>query len=549
MGHDENPEVSADPSTESGSEPAAAGDARRVVTYLTTRESDDHIALMGVLDASVTDLSPAEVVEQLRTEGISMSQDTVEARLEQLCEWGAVSGRADTSQVQRYADLLARNRRYTATTLGRRTHRFYLHTLATAVTVREIPLPSLQQAVGALEALAAAYAEVPPPTTDPERVSDLASHIGLLFTSHDSLDQALVGAEDSLAELADRFDLDDTATADLKSILVDYATHVAAELDRGSARAAKALAALGPHTSDLVAVAVRSSRAKDLIASGALEASRGGREEDWAGLRAWFAPQSGRAARFGLRLTQALPGMHANLRRLHTASGSATTRARALAFARACHGSDRATEIWQAALGDHAWRKLAGVSEEEEGVRASTTWADGPGVAIPELLRTTGRTGTRGRAASARDDQGTRVLLAQRRAERVLARKAAADVVLNAPAGEPLPEAAARVAYEALTAATRGTVRRDPGGVNLPGRTGTVEALACTLLYLNPATLETDAVPGMRLIGPTWQILTPGRVAVFHTPGRRPQLSAALRAALAPDPGGRVEVTLARGVA
>ena len=543
MGHDESPDTDLSPSPGH-----AVGDARRVVTYLTTRDSDEYIALMDVLDASVTDLSPAEVTEQLRAAGTVLAQETVEARLEQLCEWGAVSGRADTSQVQRYADLLARNRRYTATTMGRRTHRFYLHTLASAVAVREIPLPSLQQAVSALEALAAACASATPLES---RAGELASHIGLLFTSHDALDQALVGAEDNLAELADRFDLDDTATADLKSILVDYATHVAAELDRGSARAAKALAALDGHTPALVAVAVQNSRARDLIASGALEASRGGREEDWAGLRAWFAPQTGRAARFGLRLTQALPGMHANLRRLHTATGSATTRARALAFARACHTSPKATEIWQAALGDHSWRKLAGVAEDEEGVRASTTWAEGPGVAIPELLRSTGRTGTRGRAAVARDDTAVRHLLAERRRERQRLRAEAAALVLAAPAEEPLPERAARLAYEALTAATRGTVRRNPSGVNLPGRTGTVDSLACTLLYLDrgPGAGQARALVGQRLIGPTWQVLTPGRVAIFHAPGRRPQIPSNLEAILAPDPGGRVDLELAQGVA
>ena len=63
----------------------------------------------------------------------------------------------------------------------------------------------------------------------PRRTGDADLH------RHDALDGALVGAKDVLAGLADRFDLDRDRTAELKGLLVDYATHVAVELRRGSA--------------------------------------------------------------------------------------------------------------------------------------------------------------------------------------------------------------------------------------------------------------------------------------------------------------------------
>ena len=44
-------------------------DSRRAMAYLLARESDDYIAVMDVLEASVTDLRPAEVSAALRSVG------------------------------------------------------------------------------------------------------------------------------------------------------------------------------------------------------------------------------------------------------------------------------------------------------------------------------------------------------------------------------------------------------------------------------------------------------------------------------------------------
>ncbi|MFD7626634.1 hypothetical protein ACFV7Q_11475 [Streptomyces sp. NPDC059851] len=111
-----------------------------------------------------------------------------------------------------------------------------------------------------------------------------------VFTSHDDLEAALVGAEDAVIGLVDRFDLDEEPTDDLKGLLVGYATRVAAELDSGSARAAAALAVLRPWFGLLAQEAVYSSQARELMAAGALNASRGGRTDDWEGLCAGSTP-------------------------------------------------------------------------------------------------------------------------------------------------------------------------------------------------------------------------------------------------------------------
>ncbi len=474
---------------------AGVSDSRLALAYLLSRASDDYIAVMDVLEASVTDMTPAEVVAALAAGGHSMGEAAVVKRLDRLRAWTAVSARTDHGRILRYSDIAARNWRYTPTPLGRQVQRFYRSYLSGQPVVREIPLTNLARLVDALEQLAGLAGE---------RLDGAAAAlVGQVFTAHDALDGALVGAEDVLAGLADRFNLDRDRTAELKGLLVDYATHVAVELRRGSARAARALEVLAGSFGALAAVTVADSSARELIARGALTASKGGRVEDWLGLAEWCDPERGRAQRFALRLVRALPGMHANLRRLHSSTGTATSRARALALARACATSDLAPALFLAALGDHPWRKLHGDADDDDLARVPS-WRAGPAVEVPELLRQTGRTGARGRPAAPRDDTAARAEVEQRRQRRQEQHDAALREILAASPDAVLSESAARLAMDTLMAAARS----GPAG---PRRTANLDGLACTLFR----------VPGSTgaLRAPTWRVWLPGRVPVFHRPG------------------------------
>jgi hypothetical protein len=468
-----------------------SADARSVVIYLVAQESLQYIAIMDVLESSITDLTPAEVRARLQIDEVVLDQITIEARLDKLREWGAASARTDTSRILRHSDLLARNWRYTATPAGRQVQRFYRKVLANTPAIREIPLPSLARVVEAAEALA----------TQPNKTS-VPDLIGQLFVNHDDLDAALVGAEDSLASLVDRFDLNDESTAELKTLLVGYATHVATELEFGSARAYRSLGTLRPRFEELATIAIRASDARVLIERGALGASHGGRVQDWDELLEWFDPTSGRAARFALRLVRALPGMHMNLRRLHSSAGTATSRSRALALAKACMSPGYGAAIFHAALADHSWRKLHGIADEIEGAKIRS-WREGPVVAVPGLLRTTGRTGAPGRVMPARDDTLAREQVRAKREQRAAEHQAAIREVLSTPPGEELSERAARVALAALLAATRASRSDDR-------RAATLDGLRCTLLY-QPGTTGVVAAP-------TWRAITPGRMPIFHLP-------------------------------
>jgi hypothetical protein len=474
--------------------PPTSDDARQTLNYLLARESADYIALMDVLEQAVTDLTPAEVADGLGAAGYALEGSQVETRLNALHGWGAVSRRTDESRILRHADLLRRNWRYTATPAGRQVHRFYRTVLLGTPVLREIPLPSLARAVDALETL------VEEPDAPADRVTE---HIGRLFTAHDDLDGALVGAEDALTGLADRFDLDHAATAELKEMLLSYATRVAVELGRGSSRAWRALDRLRPRFETLATTAVEFSEARVLIERGALLASRGGRVEDWIGLQAWFHPRAGRASRFELRLVRALPGMHANLRRLHTSSGTATNRARAIALARASAHPVHGTAILLAATGDHPWRKLHGHADDDD-LGAAPPWRSGPAAPVPDLLRATGRSGPRGRPAAARDDAVARLTVAHRRELRAAEHREAVREILRTPPGEPLSERAARVALELLLAATRSPERSTR-------RTSERDGLACTVAEV--------ALGSGVLVGPSWRVILPGREFAFHAPG------------------------------
>ncbi len=476
-------------------------DSRRAMAYLVAPGSDDYIRIMAVLESSVTDLTPAEIAALVSATGPPMSDTLVQARLDKLKDWMAATGRSDPSRIRRHADILARNWRWTATPAGRQVHRFYTSVLAGTPAMREIPLPSLARIVESTEQLATA---VHLPRRDDKLLAEL---IGRLFTSHDDLDTALVGAEDSLAGLADRFDLDRESTAELKGLLVDYATHVAGELERGTQRAFDTLnRLLRPHFDTLAAVAVAGSQARALIERGALTASKGGRVADWEGLTSWCDPHTGRSSRFALRLVRALPGMHANLRRLHSSAGYATGRARALLLARACLDPRYGTAILLAATGDHKWHKLYGEADDID-LASNPTWRGGPLVELPDLLRSTGRTGARGRAPAARDDSAARAVVQAARERRMAEHAAAMEEILGAQPGQVLSPQAARVALASLMAAVRTGLT--PGTTDR--RTGTRDGLACTLFHTG------DGV-GV-LLAPTWRVLLPRRLPVFHLPG------------------------------
>ena len=69
------------------------------------RASDDYIAVMDVLEASVTDMTPADVVAALAAAGHPMQETATVMRLDKLRTWTAVSARTDHGRILRYSDI------------------------------------------------------------------------------------------------------------------------------------------------------------------------------------------------------------------------------------------------------------------------------------------------------------------------------------------------------------------------------------------------------------------------------------------------------------
>ncbi|MFE1764068.1 DUF2397 domain-containing protein [Streptomyces angustmyceticus] len=464
-----------------------AQDPSRVFGYVVSTVREEYAAIMDVLDQAVDHLTPAQISVQLAAGGIDLHPVVVAQRLRALRDtFLAVSGQPD-NDIERWQELNGARWRYTATAQGRQVQRLWTLLAAEGMVQREIPLDGLARI---REALAALQEEAVAP-------QDLVKLAGQAFVEHDQLDASLVGQADMLAQLADRFDLDADGTAELKQLIVEYATHVVVHLDREVVAVHAQLVRLRPRFAELAAVCRAQSRAGALVARGVLAPSRGAQEGDWEQLLSWFAPASGRAARFWLQLVRAIPMMHANLRRQQSVAGPGTLRARALSLAAACRDARWGEAVFRASLADRPWVKLHTCAEGEGGEVVS--WHAGPRVPALAMLRASGQSGPRGTVAPRRDRAEAAREVARDR-ERVEAEQRAA--VAEVLAGVfPLSDRACRVALRAVMAAARGV---QVGGV----RAGRVGGVGCVLTAVEGALGRVDGVG--------WSVLVPGRQVAFH---------------------------------
>ncbi|MFD6984416.1 DUF2397 family protein, partial [Streptomyces sp. NPDC059956] len=333
-----------------------AGDPARPFGYLLSSRRCEYVPIMDVLERSVDPLTPREVACQLTEEGVDLPLSVVTVRLRALDDtYLAACGRPD-SDIEHYQDLSGARWRYSSTPRGRQVQRLYAQMASEGAIQKEITLDGLKRIRDALDRIGGGSA------LDAEDVARLA---GGIFVEHDHLDAALMGQAGMLAQLAHRFDLDAAGTVELKSLLVDYATHVVAQLDRGIALVHQRLKRLRPRYEELVAAMQGQSHARALVERGVLAPARGLRTGDWEQLLRWFSPGYGQAERFGLDLVRAIPMMHTNLRRHQSQVGPGTLRAKALALAVGCQHPRYGKAVERASLGDHPWMKLHTVAEGE----------------------------------------------------------------------------------------------------------------------------------------------------------------------------------------
>ena len=451
------------------------------VRYLTAESNRDYVAIMDVLVDASFDLTPSKVSDHLAVVGIDLPVDITRQRLIKLHQWQVVSETTALDSFSSFKDFQASRQEYAVNALGRAVHHFFRTTLAGDQRPRAVDLNHLQTVVRALETLA-----------DDIYMSDtaFAENISTLFTSHEQLDAALIGAADTLSALMIRFDLDDDGAAELRGMLNAYSTSLQYELDMATDRGHKALTKIRPNFPLLADRYASVSVGADLVASGTLIGQRGTVVDHWRTLDHWMDPRDGRAERFNRDMRRAVPTFVTNVRRLlETNRGS--TRDRAIALAKAAGDATHAAALFATATGDHSWTKFAHISIDEPQSAPYPSWEHGALVPLPRFTKHGAATGGRGRTAGPRDDSAAR---AQARAEREAELAASSDAAVAAieiGMGSQLPDAAARLVLAAINA-----------GV---GSDETLSGMDEDSLVL----VVQQAAPGARslLIAPTWKYL------------------------------------------
>ncbi|SDH11002.1 TIGR02677 family protein [Pseudonocardia oroxyli] len=158
----------------------------------------------------------------------------------------------------------------------------------------------------------------------------------------------------------------------------------------------------------------------------------------WSGLRAWFLPEDGSAARIDqlhtvsrravVALLQALDRITESRKRVSSASEDFRELARGFA---AAPGEEDCHRLWSVAFGLGSARHAHLAHPDPELVSPSTSWREAPPVPVSALLRSSGRTERHTRPGRVRD---VAVLRAER-AERARQERAQADAAWAVLAG------------------------------------------------------------------------------------------------------------------
>jgi uncharacterized protein (TIGR02677 family) len=392
--------------------------------YAVNEEAVDYISIMrvftGTTSGLLSDLSAAEVAGRLAVDGLELDVDTVDARLSYLVEHGNLARSPRETEARSIRDYLTNRARYQLTQRGELVHRQVEELLGSTEAAREVSSEMLGGLLAGLEELRA-YDDARLAAADPDAV---ARQVGTLFAQFERLVDSTRDFYAYLSQVLVRYDLERDHFQAFKAVLLDYLQRFVDEVARHHPQIADLLAELGPRVPALLARANAGQRLVGLDG----EAARRGRglvESDWAGLRAWFLGEPGRASDAdevrGLATT-AMRALLANLRRISGGGEREASRYGDLVrLARWFDESDDDTAhaLWVAAFGLYPCRHV-GFSADSDGAEAPPTssWWRAPVADVPVLLRTAGDRAVRGRSGAREDFAAARAArLAEREAE------------------------------------------------------------------------------------------------------------------------------------
>lgn len=368
-------------------------------------------------------LRPDEVLFELQyAESEGPDLETVQHALSQLCDWGNLHSQPDTSRVSSLEDFYRARFLYRLSAEGEAVEAA-MATFAEALARRaELQSVALEDILSRLHALRALSGVEP---LDASKVHEaLRDLIGVFISLADNAQAFIQGIARSIElQRADA----DTLMA-YKRRLIDYLERFIGDLVLRSSTIASALFDLDARLEALLATAARREArdaAPDAESSEAVfDRKLATWRERWEGLRAWFtSDRQGRPAQAELlrqRARSAIPQLLSaisllNERRSGKSDRSADYQVLARWFAE-CESDADTHRLYRAAFALSPARHLSLLCPDD-GVTATTPWADAPPLAIHPKLRERGSLAPRGAPPKVRDRSRERALLAAQLAE------------------------------------------------------------------------------------------------------------------------------------
>jgi uncharacterized protein (TIGR02677 family) len=409
-----------------------SSDRTNLFAYLTAPQRTEYRAVMDLFTGPLlTDLSAAEVAQQLADRGIAVSLDDATSRCDQLREWGNLVRGVRDARVPTVRDFLRSRSRYQASKLGGRVHRDAEAVLAAGEGAQEVARELLGAMVELLDRILARTQE---PAPDAEA---LAADVTTVFNNQQLFNESVRDFYAYLNAVLSRYDLAGEEYRRFKELLLEYIDLITADVARHTPAIVTRCERLLPSLDRVLEVL---DRLPMPVMPDGTPADRlpGRQRSDWAQLYDWYSGQSGRSGPDTLRAAanQALRQLLTNAKRMLAAAGTGVSRRGDLLklagwFDRL--DDESAHRLYAATFGIYPARHLFGGPEEQsarDGV--NTSWWDATPVDVPVSLRDRGDRSARGRTAAVPDPGLDQERLLREAELEARARQAAADELVAA---------------------------------------------------------------------------------------------------------------------
>ena len=418
----------------------SANDSADLFRHVSAEKAGVYRSIMAVFAAAKRQyrlqLRPDEVLAEAHWAAAPPRIEEVNAALTQLAEWGNLESQPDTARVSNLSDFYRARFLYRLSLGGESVEAalaVFFQNLLRRAELQTVALEDISSRLQALQRL------LDTPAGDTDTGTDTAGDGPDVAKVHEVL-RDLVRVFESLAENAQAFmagvarsielqQAQANAVVNYKRRLIDYLERFMGDLVRRSDAIARLVQALAPRI-DPVLLRVAQREARDAAPGDAhdLAAEQFRRwqawRERWKGLRGWFLPtgqEPPQAELLRARARAAIPQLLGaiaaiNERRSGRSDRSADFRMLASWFA-ACTDDAEAHRLARAAFALNPARHFSLNPQADEGLPASTRWADAPPLQINPRLREYGEAAPRGPLAKVRDRSEDRARMAGQLAE------------------------------------------------------------------------------------------------------------------------------------